>query len=393
MVGKLERGRQTWTRGRGFVHAVASRGGVCDDGGGQTPVPASAPRAVGAFASLATVLVAMVLAFGSLAGCSELDEVLESSWQYDTAERSALLAPEDVPEYSGDFCVKVNGGVPDFTAYELALPAGTEIYGRLDAKGRVTDTISCVGFETMPTKPRGDISDIHPTGWKQAFYDFTDEEYLMTRAHALAFSLTGEDANVQNLFTGTHCMNANVMEPFERGIAEYVYETGDHVIYAVDPVFAGNDLMAFGVHMKAYSLEDDGAGVSFNVFCYNVEPGVTIDYATGESCATPGGGTQGLPGDPEFRFPGLVMAPGALKVKAGATGVAGAAGTAVRSSAASTDAGDEDGPYVLNTGRQKFHVASCPSVEDIMPENKQTYDGSREELIALGYEPCGRCNP
>ena len=192
---------------------------------------------------------------------------------------------EDIPAYAGDPFVIIDDNQPSFTEEELteATEGGYEFYSELDYLGRCGVTEACVGVEMMPTEKRGDISSIKPTGWEQEFYDFVNGEALYNRCHLIGFQLTGENANEKNLITGTRYMNVDGMLPFEDMVADYVKETENHVLYRVTPVFEGTDLVAKGVRMEAFSVEDAGDGVCYSVFCYNVQPGVEIDYATGEN--------------------------------------------------------------------------------------------------------------
>ena len=204
---------------------------------------------------------------------------------------SATLA--DIPAYQSDPYVFIAAdsahpqGTPVFTDTEMsrATDGAFESYSPLDALGRCGAALACVGRETMPTTKRGDISEIHPTGWRQRFYDFVDQEALYNRCHLIARSLSGEDANAQNLITGTRYMNTQGMLPFEEDTVAYIRKTGNHVLYRATPIFEGDNLVARGVHLEARSVEDEGAGISFNVYCYNVQPGVNIDYATGDNQA------------------------------------------------------------------------------------------------------------
>lgn len=195
---------------------------------------------------------------------------------------------EDIPPYSGEAFVHLDGNRPTFTAEELARAAegAYETYAELDHLGRVGVAEACVGRELMPTESRGSISSVKPTGWEQAYYDFVDGDALYNRCHLIGFQLTGENANKQNLMTGTRYFNVVGMLPFEDLIADYVYDTGNHVLYRVTPAFEGTNLLAYGVQMEGWSVEDGGESVCFNVFCYNVQPGVELDYATGENWAT-----------------------------------------------------------------------------------------------------------
>lgn len=189
---------------------------------------------------------------------------------------------EEVPPYSGEPYVAVCDNQPSFTQEQLT-DTSYEFYAPLDRLGRCTATEACVGRDLMPTEKRGDISMVRPSGWVQHFYDFVDGEAVYNRCHLIGFQLTAEDANERNLITGTRYMNTEGMLPFENLVADYVRETENHVLYRVTPLFDGDDLVARGVQMEAMSVEDNGEGVCFNVFCYNVQPGVTIDYRTGEN--------------------------------------------------------------------------------------------------------------
>ena len=189
---------------------------------------------------------------------------------------------EDVPVYEGVPYVEIDKNQPTFTAEELT-EVSFEEYSPLDYLGRCGEAYANIGQDLMPTEKRGDISSVRPTGWVQAQYDFVDGKALYNRCHLIGFQLTGENANDRNLITGTRYLNVDGMLPFENLVADYIKETGNHVMYRVTPVFDGDDLVAQGVQMEAASVEDSGEGVLYNVFCYNVQPGVEIDYATGES--------------------------------------------------------------------------------------------------------------
>ena len=197
---------------------------------------------------------------------------------------SDLLAT--VPEYSGQASVEVNGNVPGFTEDEIAAAQARGSYDQfseLDSLGRCGVAEANVGRDIMPTEKRGRISSVKPTGWHSAKYDGIDGGSLYNRCHLVAHQLTGQNANWKNLITGTRYLNIEGMLPYEEKAGDYVRATGNHVLYRVTPVFQGDELVARGVHMEARSIEDDGAGVSFNVYCYNVQPGIGIDYATGDS--------------------------------------------------------------------------------------------------------------
>lgn len=246
--------------------------------------------------------------------------------------------------------VELNGNQPDFAQEEYTTEA-FETYAPLDALGRCGTAYANLCPALMPTQPRGEIGQVKPAGWHTVKYDWVDGKYLYNRCHLIGYQLSGENANERNLITGTRYMNVEGMLPYENEVADYVQETGNHVLYRVTPVFEGDELVARGVHVEAESVEDDGAGVSFNVFCYNVQPGVEIDYETGESRRAPS-----ADGDGE---------------------------------ASSAD----ETTYVLNVNTGKFHRPDCSSVDDMSAHNKREYTGARDALIDQGYEPCSRCNP
>ena len=258
---------------------------------------------------------------------------------------SGVITMANIPQYAGEPYVEINGNMPDF-AEDLFTTESYEFYTDLDQIGRCGACFANIGQDLMPTEDRGSISSVHPSGWVQAQYDFVDGKSLYNRCHLIGFQLTGENANDHNLITGTRYLNVEGMLPFENLVAEYIKETGNHVLYRVTPVFEVDDLVASGVQMEAISVEDRGEGICFNVYCYNVQPGVVIDYATGESHLDEEALSQGQQMD-----------------------------------------------YVLNTNGKKFHQPDCSSVTDMKEENRQDYTGTREFLIAQGYEPCGRCKP
>ncbi len=259
---------------------------------------------------------------------------------------------EEVPAYSGSPYVELDGNQPGFSLEERTTDS-FETYSTLDALGRCGPAYACIGQDLMPTEERESISSVHPTGWVQAEYSFVDGGSLYNRCHLIGFQLTGENANEENLITGTRYMNVEGMLPFENMVADYIKETGNHVLYRAAPIFEGENLVASGVVMEALSVEDEGEGVCFHVYVYNVQPGVEIDYATGESWETRDSA----------------------------------------SSALESQAEEQETDYVLNTSSKKFHLPDCPSVDSMSGKNRQEYHGTREELIAQGYEPCGSCNP
>lgn len=198
-----------------------------------------------------------------------------------------------VPEYTDSLTVFIGAdtaheqGIPSFSSEEIAeaKKGAFTSFGDLDSLGRCTAAFACLGPETLSYEPRESIQSVHPTGWHQAKYSFVSGESLYNRCHLIAHMLCGENANEKNLITGTRAMNVEGMEPFESQVDSYIEDTNNHVLYRVTPVFSGNELVARGVQIEAQSLEDDGATLSLNVYCYNVQPGVVISYATGENHA------------------------------------------------------------------------------------------------------------
>ena len=207
---------------------------------------------------------------------------LVGSALYRYAVPASTASIQDIPAYNGSPYVTISDNVPTFTEQDWTTDS-YEIYGALDALGRCTRAEACIGPDLMPSEDRESIQDVTPTGWVQESYDFISGQYLYNRSHLIGYQLTGENANAFNLITGTRYLNVEGMLPFENMVADYIQETGNHVLYRVTPMFEGSDLLAQGVQMEAWSVEDQGDGISFHVFCYNVQPGVEIDYATGEN--------------------------------------------------------------------------------------------------------------
>ena len=217
----------------------------------------------------------------AIAVLEEVEEYQNSQETQESPDTSAESA-EEIPPYSGDAWIAINGNIPFFEAEEITNES-YEYYAELDPLGRCGVTEACIGVDIMPTEPRGSISSVKPTGWHSVKYDHVDGKSLYNRCHLIGFQLAGENANKRNLITGTRYLNIEGMLPFEDLVADYVKETENHVMYRVTPIFDGDDLVAQGVVMEGWSVEDEGDGVCFCVFAYNVQPGVTIDYATGES--------------------------------------------------------------------------------------------------------------
>ena len=294
-----------------------------------------------------------------------------------TGEGTSAFSLREIPAYSGTPYTEVNGNQPYFTEEELTTQS-FETYSELDSLGRCGVAYANVGQDLMPTEPRGEIGAVKPTGWHLVKYDNVDGKYLYNRCHLIAYMLAAENANPQNLITGTRYLNVQGMLPFETKVCDYVKNTGNHVLYRVTPIFEGDNLLADGVLMEAYSVEDAGEGISFCVFAYNVQPGIGIDYATGDNWAESSGTYQST------------AAPVTVETLAPQPET----DTAVQITPESPAPQESQGiTYVLNTNTMKFHYPTCSSVDDMKEKNKQIYTGSREKVINMGYVPCKRCNP
>ena len=224
----------------------------------------------------------------SLAGCQSTGNSSSDNTQGEQTSKGSSstksVSSENIPDFSGNMTVVVDNNNPYFTSKDLTTKS-YESYSKLDSVGRCQDAEACVGKDIMPKGKRGDIGMVKPTGWHTVKYDNVDGKYLYNRCHLIAYQLTGENANNKNLITGTRSFNVDGMLSYEEMVGDYVRETGNHVLYRVTPVFDGDDLVAKGVQMEAMSVEDKGEDIKFNVFVYNVQDGVKIDYETGESKA------------------------------------------------------------------------------------------------------------
>lgn len=298
-----------------------------------------------------------------------------------TGTASAFNAA-DVPAYSGEPYTAVNNNEPYFTSDNLTTEA-FENYSELDALGRCGVAYANVCLETMPTEKRGSISEVKPTGWHSVKYDNVDGKSLYNRCHLIGYQLTAENANQQNLITGTRYLNVDGMLPFENMVADYVKETDNHVLYRVTPIFTGDNLVADGVLMEGYSVEDEGDGICFCIYAYNVQPGITIDYATGDSWLS------SEKGNSDSSSGGNSAVSQSAADKSG-TQQAAVQTESVKETSAPVSTGTE---YILNTNTKKFHYPSCSSVKQMKASNKKEYTGSRDDLIAQGYDPCKKCNP
>lgn len=293
---------------------------------------------------LILLLAGALLCSGCAGTAGTQDAELSPSGSLSVSGTPAEENPSAV--WNGQPYAAVNGNVPGFSEKDLTA-ASFESYSELDSLGRCGTAFACLGQDLMPRGERGDISGIHPTGWHSVQYDFIDGKNLYNRCHLIGWQLSGEDANRKNLITGTRYMNVEGMLPFENMVADYIKETGCHVLYRVTPVFQGSNLVADGVLMEAMSVEDQGESISFCVFVPNVQPGVSIDYSDGSS----------RPADSQ------------------------------------SSPENEEAIYIVNTNTRRFHLPSCSSVREMKESNRENFTGSREELIEEGYIPCGKCRP
>lgn len=301
------------------------------------------------FLSVLSLILAVLLTFCSCGGSLVNGDIFpenENSTSENTENKPITL--DNIPEYTDSPYVVINDNQPSFTRDDYTTEAFEE-YAELDSLGRCGVTYACIGKEIMPTEERGSIGQVKPSGWVTAKYDFVDGKYLYNRCHLIGFQLTGENANTSNLITGTRYLNVQGMLPFENMVADYIKETENHVLYRVTPIFDGDNLVASGVQMEAWSVEDEGEGICFNVYCYNVQPGVKIDYATGKSTL-----------DEDYKEP---------------------QSDEVNSS-----------QFVLNTSSKKIHKPTCSGATGMSEKNKKTVSGTElKQYLNQGYEYCGSC--
>ena len=282
----------------------------------------------------------------TLPGLILLIVLLAASWYLQIQQQPVYSASvQSVPAFAGEPYVVISDNQPEFLDQDITTQS-YEYYSPLDALGRCGYAMACIGPDLMPTEDRQSISEVKPSGWVQAQYDFVDGKSLYNRCHLIGFQLSGENANERNLVTGTRYCNVEGMLPFENMVADFVKETGEHVLYRVTPIFQGDELVCRGIQMEAWSVEDGGESICFNVYVYNVQPGVVIDYATGES----------------WEETSEVVTVG-------------------------------EQSYILNTSSRKFHTVACTQGRDIKKENREEYTGDRDALIQQGYQPAGCCNP
>ena len=265
-----------------------------------------------------------------------------------------------IPAYSGKAYVVVNNNNPYFEKSDLTTKS-FEQYAPLDSLGRCGVAYANIGRDIMPTGERGSIGMVKPSGWHSIRYENVEGKYLYNRCHLIGFQLSAENANTSNLITGTRYLNIQGMLPFENMVADYVKGTNNHVLYRVTPIFEGNNLLASGVLMEGYSVEDNGDGVCYNVYCYNVQPGIKINYSTGDSEAEDGSAPYGS--------------------------------SAAVTKPSQSSSNSSSASYVGNKNTKKFHYPTCSSVGQMKESNKKYLNCTRDQAIQQGFDPCGRCCP
>ncbi len=276
--------------------------------------------------------------------------------QEDLVNNNSYVSLDAIPAYDGKAYVAVNNNEPFFTDSDMTTTA-FENYSDLDSLGRCGVAYANICKDIMPTEERGKIGMIKPSGWHTVKYDVIKDRYLYNRCHLIGYQLAGENANPKNLITGTRYLNVEGMLPFENLVADYVNNTGNHVLYRVTPMFSGSNLVANGVLIEAKSVEDNGGGILFNVYCYNVQPGVGINYENGDSWLD---------------------------------GTTGSTSSGSDSSAAENSAADSSNSetmvHITATGK-KYHRAGCRTLK------KSDTEVTLDEAKSMGLSPCGICNP
>ena len=300
---------------------------------------------------LSALIALLVIISTLLTGCEVINGILASFNKNDIPS----VDLDSIPAFDGrNPYVIINDNIPFFTDEEKATKKSYEYYGELDALGRCTLTHACIGIDLMPTEDRGSIGQVKPSGWQTVKYDVVDGKYLYNRCHLIGYQLTGENANVNNLITGTRYLNIDGMLGFEDMVADYIKETENHVMYRVTPIYDGNNLVASGVLMEGYSVEDNGDGICFCIYAYNAQPGVEINYRNGDSWLN-----------------------GETPPKDEGDGETNVGDTEVKTEI-----------YYINVNTKKYHIVSCRYAAG---ENVIEYEGTVEDLANDGYVPCKTC--
>lgn len=299
----------------------------------------------------------------SVIACGDVKTLTSNQKENEVALSGGTFDYKSIPEYSGEPYVEVNGNVPYFTKEEVT-DKSFETYGELDSLGRCTTSVASLSKDTMPDEKekRGKIGNVKPTGWHSKKYDCVQGKFILNRAHCIGWQLGAENANEKNLVSGTRYMNLEMLE-YENMVADYIKETGNHVMYRVTPVFVDKEMLCRGLLMEGYSVEDSGKGISYCVFFYNVQPGVEMNYLTGDS-----------------EYTGEFLDKDSVAV-------------VYEEGTSKKESNQKESSYVLNTNTKKFHLPTCRGIKDIKEENKKTFNGKREELLKDSYSPCKMCNP
>lgn len=305
-----------------------------------------------------------------------------------TIQTDETVTLANIPVYDGTPYIQLEKNIPDFTEDEKKDTEAFETYSELDSLGRCGQAYANICPELQPTEERGVIGNVRPSGWHTVKYnDLIDGNYLYNRCHLIAYCLAGENANEKNLITGTRYLNTEGMLPFEEMVNDYVDKTGNHVLYRVTPQYEGDNLVASGVEMEGWSVEDAGTGICFHVYCYNVQPGIEINYADGTSWENASDNRKNA------------QKTESVGQESGCTGQA--TGLENDITTEQLEIADDDSDrrnktaqtYILNTNTKKIHRSTCSSVSQMKETNKQTYEGTVEELENMGYAPCKKCNP
>lgn len=351
---------------------------------------------------IALLLSLLSASFAFAAPETGSSNVIVGKSQEDVPTSSMKLS--DVKAYSGEPFVAVNNNVPDFYIWQLTTTPFV-LFSPLDKNGRTGPAIACLSKELMPTESRMQAEDVKPSGWDNARYDdLIETQYLYNRSHVIGYQFCGDNGSKENLFTGTAYLNTETMLYFEDMVANYINQTENgHVIYRVTPMYDGKNLVAKGVQMEALSVEDFGKSVCFNVFVYNVQPGIKIDYASGKSSL-----------DSSYKAGSEISAAAAFgklsipfilgyaitdqlntteQNKAAEVPAETVEETVAETAAETQPAAEPTFTYVLNKNTGKFHYPTCSSVNKMKEKNKEYFEGTREDAINRGYSPCGNCHP
>lgn len=310
--------------------------------------------------------------------------------QDELVNNNSYVSLDAIPAYDGKAYVAVNNNEPFFTDSDMTTTA-FENYSDLDSLGRCGVAYANICKEIMPTEKRGKIGMIKPSGWHTVKYDVIKDRYLYNRCHLIGYQLAGENANPKNLITGTRYLNVEGMLPFENLVADYVNNTGNHVLYRVTPMFSGSNLVANGVLIEAKSVEDNGGGILFNVYCYNVQPGVGINYENGDSWL------DGTAPQEQSAQTGAAQNGGSQSSDGSGAGESGSSGSITGSAASGSDTSPAENSvsdssnsktmvHITATGK-KYHRAGCRTLK------KSDTEVTLDEAKSMGLSPCGICNP